>query len=189
MTPSHQDVRPGSFTTWQRLIPFGLQRFSRGGQTQHPLRVADSQVCTHIAARGACECVSTLAGRQGLAIHRLSSWERERLPDIPPPGDSAPPTCEPAPAFCSRGRRPLRLHPLRLGVFTPILPPAPCSFGPRKREHAPHREGSPGQGWRVAHPSSAPSTPKPSQGNKRKKEVSYLSRVAFVWFAEMRRCP
>lgn len=26
-SPSHQDMSPGSFTTWQQLIPFGLQRF------------------------------------------------------------------------------------------------------------------------------------------------------------------
>lgn len=27
MTPSHQDMSPGSCATWQQLIPFGLQRF------------------------------------------------------------------------------------------------------------------------------------------------------------------
>ena len=56
-------------------------------------------------------------------------------------------------------------------------------------EPTPHGEGGPGQGGQVAHPNPAPSTPKPSQGNKRKKEVAYLWRVVFVWFAETRRCP
>lgn len=91
MTPSDQDMCPGSFTTWQRLIPFGLQRFSGVGQTQHPLRVADSQVCTRMAARGAWECVSTLTGCHGLTINRLSSREGEELPNIPSQAIPSPP--------------------------------------------------------------------------------------------------
>lgn len=27
-SPSHQDMSPGSFTAWQLVIPFGLQRFT-----------------------------------------------------------------------------------------------------------------------------------------------------------------
>lgn len=124
------------------------------------------------------------AGSQYIAFHHGNG---KSFPTFPP-GDSVTPTCESAPSFCSRGRRPLGSVLRAFAGVTPILTPASRSFGHRKPERAPQGEGSPGHGWRVAHPTSVPSTPKPSQGNKRKK-VSYLSRVAFVWFAEMRRCP
>lgn len=70
-SPGHA---PWEFYHLAAADSFWLAEVFRAGQTQHSLRVADSQVCTHIAARGVCECVSTLAGRPGLAIHRLSSW-------------------------------------------------------------------------------------------------------------------
>lgn len=184
---NHQDISPGSFTTWQQLIPFDLQRFIGVGR-QHALPAS----WTSRLLWEECVCVSTLAECPQLHKHQWS-WEEQEHPNIstqinqPPtlgnvPLPSAPrdyPKRRVLAPSAPEGSLPWGQCPLWL----PLLRVHRYSHQSSRRFLTPlDRKTCPRSSWRGgsgsreagAHPSSASSTPKPFQGDKRKKEVAYL---------------
>lgn len=153
--------------------------------------------------------MSTLPAGCPESHNHLPSWEGEKPPDTSPPpwtiqSPPAPTVNLPLPSAPRGFPRSRVLVPITqeagtrphsgalLCAFAAVHTNSPAGFlllWIQKRGPAPNGGACLGQESQVAHPSSALSTPKPSQGRKRKKEASYLSRVAFVWFAEKRRCP